>query len=405
MKLEPNTTFDRYTLLRKLGEGGYSEVWLVEDTLADVKCAIKIFLPSEQMNEQGLDVFKDEYKIIHNLNHPNLLKYNHLGVYNGYPYLEMPFCDGGSAEQLIGKCDEKTCWQFLHDVAAGLAHLHNQNPPIIHQDIKPDNILISQGDYVITDFGISLNTQSGEDDEGVVKGTKPYMPPEKFTEGYSGPIMAGDIWALGASAFELITGRLPFPQGGSMQKIDTEIPHIHGDYSEDLKELITRCMSYHRWDRPLARDIEDIAEIKLERRTISGGGIAGNTNEDLPFRPPAYTSFQPVRKGPPLWLIILISVVVVGITAITIAALRKPEDPKTIYIKTGSSGGNSMPTINTTTTNNNNEKKTTQTQKNIAKKTTTTTNNTTGTNNQAASNTASSQPSSPPKSVIIAGEE
>ena len=401
MKLEPNTTFDRYTLLRKLGEGGYSEVWLVEDTLADVKCAIKIFLPSEQMNEQGLDVFKDEYKIIHNLNHPNLLKYNHLGIYNGYPYLEMPFCDGGSAEQLIGKCDERTCWQFLHDVAAGLAHLHSQNPPIIHQDIKPDNILISQGDYVITDFGISLNTQSGEDDEGVVKGTKPYMPPEKFSEGYSGPIMAGDIWALGVSAFELITGQLPFPQGGSMQKVDTQIPYIGGDYSEDLKELITRCMSYHRWDRPLARDIEEIAEIKLDRRTVSGGGIIGNTNEDMPFRPPTYTSYQPVRKGPPLWLIILISVVVVGLTAITIAAMTKSRDPEKIYINTGSSGGGSMPTINT----GNSEKATVQPQKPVAKKPTTTNNNTAGNNNQAVSNPNSNQSTQPAQSIQFGGEE
>ena len=405
MKLEPNTTFDRYTLLRKLGEGGYSEVWLVEDTLADVKCAIKIFLPSEQMNEQGLDVFKDEYKIIHNLNHPNLLKYNHLGVFKGYPYLEMPFCDGGSAEQQIGKCDEKTCWQFLHDVAAGLAHLHNQNPPIIHQDIKPDNILINQGEYVITDFGISLNTQSGEDDDGIVKGTKPYMPPEKFSEGYSGPIMAGDIWALGASAFELITGQLPFPQGGSMQKIDTPIPHINGNYSEDLKELIARCMSYHRWDRPLARDIEEIAEIKLDRRSISGGGIIGNTNEDIQFRPPAYTSYQPVRKGPPIWLIILISVVVIGITAITITALTKPKDPKTIYINTGSNGNNSMPAINTGNKSNN-DKTTSHPPKNVTRKPeTTNNNNTAGDNNQNTSNATPSQPDPQKKSKIVVGEE
>jgi len=348
MKLEANTPFDRYKLLRKLGEGGYSEVWLVEDTLADVKCAIKIFLPSEQMNEQGLDVFKDEYKIIHNLNHPNLLKYNHLGVYNGYPYLEMPFCDGGSAEQLIGKCDEKTCWQFIHDVAAGLAHLHSQNPPIIHQDIKPDNILINQGGYVITDFGISLNTQSdaGEDD-GVIKGTKPYMPPEKFTEGYSGPIMAGDIWALGASAFELITGQLPFPQGGSMQKVDTPIPTIHGNYSYDLIDLINRCMSYHRWDRPLARDIEEIAEIKLNRRTSSGG--SSNTYDDMQSHqsPVAYTSYQPVKKGPQLWLIILISAVVIAASAIVIALVTKDKEQNTETIIINNNGKNNMPSINT----------------------------------------------------------
>jgi serine/threonine protein kinase len=401
MKLEPNTTFDRYTLLRKLGEGGYSEVWLVEDTLADVKCAIKIFLPSEQMNEQGLDVFKDEYKIIHNLNHPNLLKYNHLGIYNGYPYLEMPFCDGGSAEQLIGKCDERKCWEFLHDVAAGLAHLHSQNPPIIHQDIKPDNILISQGDYVITDFGISLNTQSGEDEEGVIKGTKPYMPPEKFTEGYSGPIMAGDIWALGASAFELITGHLPFPQGGTMQKVDTVLPHIAGNYSDDLKDLIARCMSYHRWDRPLARDIEELAAIKLDRRTVSGSGFGGNTNEDnMPYRPPAYTSYQPVRKGAPIWLIVLLSAVVIGITAVSIVLLTKPKDTETIYINAGSAGGSAMPSINT----GGDEKQATQTRKQ-AKSRPTNDNQQTQQPPQQQTTQPTAQPTTQPQSIQYGGEE
>ena len=323
MTLEPNTKFDRYKLIRNLGKGGFSEVWLAEDTLADVQCAIKIFLPSVQMDEEGLDVFRDEYKIIHNLNHTNLLNYNHLGVYENYPYLEMPFYDGGSAEKLIGKCDEKTCWKFLHDVAAGLAHLHSQKPPIIHQDIKPDNILSNKGDYVITDFGISLNAQNDPKDGGVVKGTKPYMPPEKFSEGYSGPIMAGDIWALGASAYELLTGRLPFNEGGAAQKIDTPVPYPSGDFSDDLKMLVARCMSFHTWDRPTANEIEELAAAELERRPISGN-VNRTTNADNV--PPVSTTDRTVRKGVPGWLVALIVLVAVGGAVLAVMKLTKSKD-------------------------------------------------------------------------------
>ena len=340
MTLEPNTKFDRYKLIRNLGKGGFSEVWLAEDTLADVQCAIKIFLPSVQMDEEGLDVFRDEYKIIHNLNHTNLLNYNHLGVYENYPYLEMPFYDGGSAEKLIGKCDEKTCWKFLHDVAAGLAHLHSQKPPIIHQDIKPDNILSNKGDYVITDFGISLNAQNDPKDGGVVKGTKPYMPPEKFSEGYSGPIMAGDIWALGASAYELLTGKLPFNEGGAAQKIDTPVPYPSGDFSDDLKMLVARCMSFHTWDRPTAKEIEDMATEVIERRPYSGNHLM-TTSADKAV--PKYTSHQPVRRGVPGWVVALIVLVAVGgaVFAVMKFTKSKSETQQPVIIQRPE-----MPTIN-----------------------------------------------------------
>lgn len=269
MNLRENTLFDsRYKLLRKLGEGGYSEVWCVEDTIAKFKLALKIFLPSAQLDERGIELFRNEFTVIYNLNHSNLLKCTYLGVSEGCPYLVMPFYEGGSAEDLIGKCDEQTCWAFIRDVAAGLAHLHGQHPPIIHQDIKPDNILIDKGKYVITDFGISFNMRNalaGEVEEEVVKGTKPYMPPEKFLPD-SVPLMAGDIWALGASAFELLTGRLPFKSGGLDQHEDTPIPELPDTFSDDLRALVTQCLDFHPWERPFAKDVERLAALKLKKK-------------------------------------------------------------------------------------------------------------------------------------------
>lgn len=316
MTLKENTLFDnRYKLLRRLGEGGYSEVWYVEDTFAKIELALKIFLPSAQLDERGIELFRNEFTVIYNLNHSNLLKCTYLGVADGCPYLVMPYYEGGSAENLVGKCDENTCWEFLHDVAAGLEHLHTQHPPIIHQDIKPDNILRDKEKFIITDFGISFNMKNalaGDVEEAVVKGTKPYMPPEKFQQD-SAPLMAGDIWALGASAFELITGHLPFKNGGLDQQADTPIPSLPGQYSEELRALVTQCLNFHPWERPFARDMEQLTALKIQRKGKKTGEI------ELPPPP------EKKRKGG--LLVALVAAAVLGVLALVAVNLFRGKEP------------------------------------------------------------------------------
>ncbi len=184
-RLQQDFLFDgRYRLRKKLGEGGFSEVWLVDDTSAKITLVLKVFLPSSQLDESGIEMFRQEFALVYNLNHPNLLKYTYYGVCVGHPYLVMPYYNSGSAEDLLGNCSERKAWQFLHDVSAGLACMHEHQPPIIHQDIKPANVLLDGNSYIITDFGISGKARSilGEGGEGqsTVQGTRPYMPPEKF---------------------------------------------------------------------------------------------------------------------------------------------------------------------------------------------------------------------------------
>ena len=153
MNLQSNIIFDNhYTLIRQLGRGGFSEVWLAHDSYMDLDVAIKIYAPGQGMDSNSIDIFRHEIKDIFHLNHPNLLTPKHLGVFENMPYFVMPYCSAGSCCNMIRKMPEAEIWHLIYDVASGLTYLHDKD--IVHQDIKPDNILINaEGNYLITDFG------------------------------------------------------------------------------------------------------------------------------------------------------------------------------------------------------------------------------------------------------------
>ena len=154
MQLKNGDIFaEHYQLKKLLGVGSFGEVWLARNILADVDVAIKLY---GLLDDNGIKDFREEFKLAYKLHHPNLLHLNHFDVFGQCPFLVMPYCPKGSSASLKGKISEKQIWRFIRDVSCGLMFLHNQNPPIIHQDIKPDNILIGDDDkFIISDFGIS----------------------------------------------------------------------------------------------------------------------------------------------------------------------------------------------------------------------------------------------------------
>jgi serine/threonine protein kinase len=265
-----NIISDRYTLIRLLGRGGFSEVWLANDNLTNIQVALKIYAPGMGMDEDGLTLFADEFSIVFDLNHSNLLRPTHYDSFNRQPYLVMPFCKNGSTLKLIGKMSEEQAWRLIRDVAAGLEYLHSKNPPIIHQDIKPDNILVNDEErYVITDFGISTRIRSTlrksiKKTGNESAGTLAYMGPERFSAS-NHPIIASDIYSLGATVFELLDGEPPFgEQGGLIQKSGAEIPKLQGNYSKNLQYIIQKCLDVEPWNRPSAETIKKYAQDVLD---------------------------------------------------------------------------------------------------------------------------------------------
>ena len=265
MELREGIKFDnRYLLKKRLGEGSFGEVWLAEDTAVNnILVAVKIYL---YMNEAGIDDFKKEYSLAFNLHHSNLLHINYFGVCERRPYLVMPYCPNGSASKFKGCMDEAMAWRFIRDVASGLACLHAEEPPMIHQDIKPDNVLIDEkGNFLISDFGISKNLRSTISQKAF-SGTIPYSGPERFGK-KSVLVRNSDIWALGASAYELVDGNWPFGEhGGLIQRSNEDYEKIEAPCSEELQNLIYSCLQYETWDRPSAEQLADYASDYIKGR-------------------------------------------------------------------------------------------------------------------------------------------
>lgn len=261
----------RYLLKEYRGRGTFGEVWLAEDLAKDEDVAIKFYV---SLDHKGREEFINEFRISAKLDHPNLLVTKDYGVWNDHPFLTMKFCGSGSAGDLVGKLhpcpeDETTIWRFIRDVAAGLAYLHSAN--IVHQDIKPDNILIdSDGTFLISDFGISTHIRNTMMKQSVTKlqaGAPAYMGPERFSKNPE-PILASDVWSLGASIYELAEGELPFSgMGGQMLLNGADMAELGEGWSRELNDIMQSCLNKETWGRPKAGDVAEIAERHLKGET------------------------------------------------------------------------------------------------------------------------------------------
>jgi len=256
----------RYEQEELLGRGAFSEVWKVKDIQTGVTLALKIYNPTTGIDEDGKDMLTHEFALMVNASHKNLLRPLFFAVSGDRPYLILPFCERGNIGKMVGKMDEEEAWKLLRDAASALAYLHAMNPPVLHQDIKPANILLNDnGDYMLTDFGVStqvkqsLSRVSHQDMALLSAGTISYMAPERFSRNNL-PVMANDIYSLGSTVYELTSGMLPFGNdGGLLQRKGAEIPELQGDFSPMLKKTLDDCLQEEPWNRPSAEQLEEIA--------------------------------------------------------------------------------------------------------------------------------------------------
>ncbi len=298
--IAPGDMFDgHYRLIRPLStDGGTADVWLAEDVNTidnplegeagpqeerqGMLVAIKIYRPKNALDIEGEQRFRDEFKIVYECRHANLLQPTGFSIFKGRPYLVLPYCRNGSSEQFIGKkMSPDEMWKYILDVSSGLNRLHSNSPQIIHQDIKPANILIDNThNYAITDFGIS-STRGGKHGyyyEEENSGTLAYMAPERFQDGVE-PMPQSDIWAFGATLCEILTGSVPFGEEGGAAQVSGKgaFPEIPGVPSS-IKRLIYACLDKEPGNRPTAQQLVEAARLRQfpvkAKRPVQGVSLA-----------------------------------------------------------------------------------------------------------------------------------
>jgi len=284
-KFKAGDVFDeRYTLEKLMGSGGFADVWKAKDKDTNSSIALKIYT---NLDDDGINDLAQEYTRMQNLNHTNILKADHFARWGNIPYLVMKVCDGGSLSKKVGNMEAPEIMRVVQDIAEGLKYLHEHK--IVHQDIKPANILIdTQGEkpvYVLSDFGISSKTKTrlshsvnmNNKNQGTSM-TEAYAPPEKFSSKKEErrPDRKGDIFSLGISLYELACGNLPFDDlstGRELLHSDVEV-----DFSEikdeKLRRIIQWCMQPDKDGRPTAEQLLKIARSNEmpEDKKVTGHG-------------------------------------------------------------------------------------------------------------------------------------
>jgi tRNA A-37 threonylcarbamoyl transferase component Bud32 len=204
----------RYEIIRAIGRGAMSEVYLGRDPHINRMTAIKCMRFEESFAAEEVNEIKEKFfreaESAGKLSHPNIVTIYDAGEAGDMAYIAMEYLDGVTLLRFTRKSQLLPVRQvvgYLAQVASGLEYAHSQG--IVHRDIKPANImLLPSGKIKITDFGIARIAATSQTQTGVVKGTPYYMSPEQF----SGEKVDGrsDIFALGTLLFQLVTGTLPF---------------------------------------------------------------------------------------------------------------------------------------------------------------------------------------------------
>lgn len=271
---------DRYELQEKIGEGGMSLVYKARDKKLNRFIAVKILKHEFIDNEDIVDKFKKEATAIANLNDPYIVNVLDVGSQDDYNYIVMEYVKGKTLKEFIrekGRIPYDLALNFSTQIAKALDCAHKNN--IIHRDIKPQNILVTEeGSLKVTDFGIAKSTNSSTiTNTSNVIGSAHYFSPEQAKGNYIDS--RTDLYSLGVVIYEMVTGRVPFdadsPVSVALKHIQEEVvppKNINSAVPESLNKLILKAMEKEQIKRyQSAKEmIVDLDKIKNDPNAIIG---------------------------------------------------------------------------------------------------------------------------------------
>ncbi len=211
-------TVGKYKILAPLGSGGFGTVYLAQDTWLDKKVALKV--PHRQQN-LDLGELLHEPRLLGSLNHPNIVTVLTAEQQEGLFFIVMEYVAGETLETVIlreGALEITRALDFSVQIANAVDHAHRNN--VIHRDLRPGNVLVSeQGLVKVADFGTSRVLEIAAHGTTVI-GSPPYMAPEQF---HGRAVFGSDLYSLGVTMYQMLTGILPYetPSPADLQKLMT----------------------------------------------------------------------------------------------------------------------------------------------------------------------------------------
>lgn len=300
---------DRYLIEGELGRGGIGVVYLARDTqLMNRRVVIKVLLEESGNalhNPWFKKKFEQEIEALIRLDHPGIVGVLDVGsMPDGKEFFVMQFVEGSSLRKLVkGQMDFAQVARIVRQIGQALTSAHDKG--IVHRDLKPENIMVQQGSdgdelIKLIDFGIASVKDSQvatSAEKTKVAGALPYMAPEQMR---GQPEASSDIWALGAMAYEMLTGRLPFyaetlVQLYEQQKhgLQAKPRALRADLPAAVEEIIIKSMAFDPAERyQRAKDLgEDLARaLTGDSRPLTGatGSIASPMPSPLTSESPGY---------------------------------------------------------------------------------------------------------------------
>jgi serine/threonine protein kinase len=270
--LNPKETIPGYEILSVLGKGGMGVVYEAQQLTLGRTVALKTVLVSRMGSASALSRFELEARTVAQLQHPNIVGGYDFGRNDGRVFFAMELVEGEELATLVkrkGTLDERQAWGIARQTAAGLAHAANHG--VVHRDIKPGNLLLVEPPegvpfppdmplVKIADFGLAILTNSENSgtrltSDNTTVGSPHYMAPEQFQQ--SDVDLRADIYSLGATVFQMLSGKPPF-DGSNLTQIMagklagrlTPLEELRPGLSPGTYELLDRMMAQSADDRP-----------------------------------------------------------------------------------------------------------------------------------------------------------
>ena len=270
---QPGQSQERFTIVREIGRGGMGTVFEAQDNELQRRVALK-FLHGRSLI--GLERFQVESRTLARLQHPNVVAVHEVGEVEGGVFLVMDFVDGESLDHRVrrGPLEPREAARIAREVALGLEHCHAHD--VLHRDVKPGNVLLAEdGRVLLTDFGVAkeLDESRGLTKTGAMVGTPAYMPPEQALGERRAVDARSDVFALGATLYELLTGDPP------QAELTLPLRLVEGDpdppsskrpgIDADLDALCLRCLRSEPGRRyPSARALSEDLERYLRGEPV-----------------------------------------------------------------------------------------------------------------------------------------